>query len=88
MFPLLPSTILQIQSSREQYAPDNEEAHAQKHGRVVRRSGSKGSQLQSTNAIAQDSGDAPPASASLPAATPQTGTKLQPSVKLAAKATA
>ena len=83
MFPLLPSTILQIQSSREQYAADNEEAHAQKHGRVVHHSVSKEAQVQSTPA---SSADARPASPSPVPATPQANIKLKPSVKLAHKA--
>lgn len=56
MFPILPSSILQMQASREQYAPDNEEANAQKHGRVVHSSGSKGTE-PSANATVQEGGE-------------------------------
>lgn len=35
MFPILPSTILLSEASRWEPAPDNEEADAQKHGRMV-----------------------------------------------------
>jgi hypothetical protein len=36
MFPILPTPGLQAEAHHERYAPDNEEAYAQKHGRVVR----------------------------------------------------
>jgi hypothetical protein len=42
MFPILPSSGMQVEAHRQDHAFQNEEAHAQQFGRVVRASGSKG----------------------------------------------
>ena len=35
MSPILPSTGMQVEAHREQYAPENEHEYAQKHGHVL-----------------------------------------------------
>ena len=35
MFPILPTTGMQVEAQREGHAPENEEEYAQKYGRVM-----------------------------------------------------